>query len=106
MKFLFLINIHNRSQNISFQEREVIPAMNDEEDDTMGDEIFNAVEIFEWKRKDIIARRILLYTIDKRLQITLVGCKTANEIMSRLSSEHAQKSTNDKYLLNKDFNDY
>ncbi|KAI9551176.1 hypothetical protein GHT06_005953 [Daphnia sinensis] len=26
--------------------------------------------------------------------------------MSRLSSQHAQKSTNNKYLLNKDFNDY
>jgi hypothetical protein len=40
------------------------------------------------------------------LQITLtVRCKTANEIMSRLSSQHAQKSTK-KNLLNKDFNDY
>lgn len=56
--------------------------------------------------KEIVARRISLSTIDKRLQITLtVRCKTANEIMSRLSSQHAQKSTK-KNLLNKDFNDY
>ena len=84
----------------------MIPAADEEEQDTYGDEVLNAEEINEWKRKDIVARRILLSTIDKKLQITLVGCKTANEIMLRLSSQHAKKSTNSKYLLNKDFNDY
>lgn len=33
----------------------MIPAMNEEEDDTYGDEILNADEINEWKRKDIVA---------------------------------------------------
>lgn len=84
----------------------MIPDTNEEEEDTYGDEILNADETNEWKRKEIVARRISLSTIDKRLQITLtVRCKTPNEIMSRLSSQHAQKSTN-KNLLNKDFNDY
>ena len=100
------LNILTKKTIKSFQEREVIPAADEEEQDTYGDEVLNAEEINEWKRKDIVARRILLSTIDKKLQITLVGCKTANEIMLRLSSQHAQKSTNNKYLLNKDFNDY
>lgn len=84
----------------------MIPARNEKEEDTYNDEILNADEINEWKRKEIVARRKLLSKIDKRLQITLVRCETANEIMSRLSSQHALKSTNNKYLLNKDFNDY
>jgi len=91
---------------IPIQEFEFIPAVDTDEEDTLGDEVMNRAEIQAWKKKDVIARRILLSTIDKKLQTTLVGCKTAHEIMLRLSSQHAQKSTNNKYLLNKDFNDY
>ena len=91
---------------ISLQEFEIIPAINEDAEDTLGDIVLNPDEIQAWKKKDVVARRILLSTIDKKLQTTLVGCKTAHEIMLRLSSQHAQKSTNNKYLLNKDFNDY
>ena len=91
---------------ISLQEFEFIPAADENEEDILGNEVLNRAEIQAWKKKDVIARRILLSTIDKKLQTTLVGCKTAHEIMLRLSSQHAQKSTNNKYLLNKDFNDY
>ena len=98
--------LSKKNSLISLQEFEFITAVDQDEEDTLGDEVTNRAEIQAWKKEDIIARRILLSTIDKKLQTALVGCKTAHEIMLRLSSQHAQKSTNNKYLLNKDFNDY
>jgi uncharacterized membrane protein YgcG len=65
--------------------------------------IMNAEAIKEWKVKDCTARRILLATIELKLQNTLVGCKTAFQIWTRLNSQHDKCAANNKYVVQRNF---
>jgi hypothetical protein len=68
--------------------------------------IMNAEAIKEWKVKDCTARRILLATIELKLQNTLVGCKTAFQIWTRLNSQHDKCAANNKYVVQRNFLNY
>ena len=68
--------------------------------------IINADAIREWKIKDCTARRILLTTIELKLQNTLVGCKTAFQIWNRLNSQHNKCAANNKYIIQRSFLNY
>jgi hypothetical protein len=46
--------------------------------------VLNEEAIKDGKKKDVLARWILLTTIEPKLQNTLVGCKTAHQIWIRL----------------------
>jgi hypothetical protein len=61
--------------------------------------IINADAIREWKIKDFTARRILLTTIEQKLQNKLVGCKTAFQIWTRLNSQHKKCEANNKDII-------
>ena len=56
--------------------------------------VLNEVAIQEWKKKDVLARWILLSTIDQKLQGTLVGCKSAHQIWVRLKAQHMKCAAN------------
>ena len=68
--------------------------------------IINAEAIKDWKVKDCTARRILLATIELKLQNTLVGCKTAFQIWTRLNSQHNKCAANNKYVVQRNFLNY
>jgi hypothetical protein len=65
--------------------------------------VINADAIREWKIKDCTARRILLTTIELKLQNTLVGCKTAFQIWTRLNSQHNKCAANNKCIIQRSF---
>lgn len=68
--------------------------------------VLNADAIKDWKTKDCTARRILLSTIEEKLQNTLVGCKTAFQIWTRLSSQHNKCAANNRYVIQRKFLNY
>ena len=68
--------------------------------------LLNADSIKEWKVKDCTARRILLTTIEPKLQTTLVGCKTAHQIWVRLNAQHNKCAANNKYVAQRAFMNY
>ena len=68
--------------------------------------LLNEEAIKDWKRKDVLARRILLTTIEPKLQNTLVGCKTAHQIWIRLSSQHNKCAANNRYVIQRKFMNY
>ena len=68
--------------------------------------LLNADSIKEWKVKDCTARRILLTTIEPKLQTTLVGCKTAHQIWVRLNAQHNKCAANNKYVAQRVFMNY
>ncbi|KAI9555974.1 hypothetical protein GHT06_018532 [Daphnia sinensis] len=68
----------------------LIPQNNDQE---AGDlELTNAAEINVGKKKDVLAKRILLSTIDPNLQNTLLSCKIANEVWFGLTPQHLKNA--------------
>jgi hypothetical protein len=62
--------------------------------------ILNADAIKDWKTKDCTAGRILLSTIEEKLQNTLVGCKTAFKIWTRLSIVTTQQMCSQQQICN------
>jgi hypothetical protein len=68
--------------------------------------LLNEEAIKDWKKKDVLARRILLTTIEPKLQNTLVGCKTAHQIWIRLSSQHNECEANNRYVIQRKFMNY
>ena len=68
--------------------------------------VTNAEAIKEWKKKDVLARRILLSTISPSLQTTLVGCKTAREIWQRLAAQHLKCAANNRHEIQRKFLNY
>lgn len=68
--------------------------------------VLNEEAIRDWKKKDVLARRILLTTIEPKLQNTLVGCKTAHQIWIRLSSQHNKCAANNRYVIQRKFMNY
>lgn len=68
--------------------------------------VLNEEAIKDWKKKDVLARRILLTTIEPKLQNTLVGCKTAHQIWIRLSSQHNKCAANNRYVIQRKFMNY
>lgn len=66
-------------------------------------DITNATEISTWKKKDNTARCYLVSTIEQQCQRTLVNCKTAHEMWTRLSSQHQQNASENKHLLQQKF---
>jgi hypothetical protein len=65
--------------------------------------IMNAEAIQDWKIKDCTVPRILLATIELKLQNTLVRCKTAFQIWTQLNSEHNKCAANNKYVVQQNF---
>ncbi len=82
----------------------MIPNENDPEAGVL--ELTNPAEIMAWKKKNVLARRILLSTIDPNLQNALLGCKTANEIWVRLTSQHLKNAAENKYVVMQRFYHY
>ena len=68
--------------------------------------VLNSEQIKEWKKKDCTARRILLSTIEEKLQNTLVGCKTAFQIWTRLATQHNKCASNNVYVIQRKFMNY
>jgi hypothetical protein len=68
--------------------------------------VLNADSIKEWKIKDCTARRILLSTIEQKLQNTLVGCKTAHDIWTRLNNQQNKCAVNKNYVAQRGFMNY
>ncbi|KZS05615.1 Uncharacterized protein APZ42_031135 [Daphnia magna] len=58
----------------------------------------NGPEISEWKKKDVLKRRLFLSTIDPNLQNTFLDCKTANEILVMRTSQHLKNAAENKYV--------
>jgi hypothetical protein len=59
-----------------------------------------------WKQKDVLARNFPIATIEKQPQRTLLNCKAAFEMWTRLTSQHLQCAAENKHLLQKQFFDY
>ncbi|KAI9562445.1 hypothetical protein GHT06_009877 [Daphnia sinensis] len=81
--------------------RETLP----EETKNEEDEITNMDAINNWKQRDVLARSYLIATIEKQPQRTLLNCRTAFEMWTRLTS-HLQCAAENKHLLQKQFYDY
>lgn len=73
---------------------------------TLFGPVLNIEQIKEWKTKDCTARRILLSTIEEKLQNTLVGCKTAFQIWTRLATQHNKCASNNVYVIQRKFMNY
>ncbi len=54
----------------------------------------------------MLARNFLIATIEKKPQRTLLNCRTAFEMWTRLTSQHLQCAAENKHLLQKQFFDY
>ena len=52
------------------------------------DESSNQHEVETWKQKDVCARSFLVRTIETQCQGTLMNCKTAADMWSRLTQEY------------------
>lgn len=68
--------------------------------------VTNIEAITSWKQKDVLARNFLIATIEKQPQRTLLNCKTAFEMWTRLTSQHLQCAAENKHLLQKQFFEY
>lgn len=56
-------------------------------------------EIMLWNKKDNSARCFIVSTIEEQAQISLINCKTAHEMWTRLKSQHEQNSEENKHYL-------
>ncbi|EFX69780.1 hypothetical protein DAPPUDRAFT_328739 [Daphnia pulex] len=97
-----VLSIVDGTTRIPDEIHRLIPNENDPEAGVL--ELTNNAEIVAWKKKDVLARRILLSTIN--LQNTLLGCKTANEIWVRLTSQHLKNAAENKYVVMQRFYHY
>ena len=68
--------------------------------------ISNAVEIKNWKMKDNSARCYIVATIEEQTQRTLINCKSSQEMWARLTAQHEQSASENKYFLQQRFFEY
>ena len=69
-------------------------------------EVTNKTEIAAWRKKDNSAKCYLVSTIEQQSQRTLVNCKTAHQMWTRLSNQYQQNASENKHLLQQQFFEY
>ena len=53
----------------------------------------------DWKRRDVLTRNYLVSTIESQQQKSLVNCRTANEMWTRLSAQHLRNAVEIQHVL-------
>jgi hypothetical protein len=51
----------------------------------------------DWQRRDVLARNYLVSTIESEQQRSLINCRTANEMWTRLSAQHLRKAVENQH---------
>ena len=60
----------------------------------------------DWKRRDVLTRNYLVSTIESQQQKSLVNCRTANEMWTRLSAQHLRNAVENQHVLQQRFFEY
>lgn len=68
--------------------------------------VTNHKALNEWIRRDILARNYLVATIEHQQQRTLINCRSAYEMWSRLSAQHLQDAAENQPVLQHRFYEY
>lgn len=68
-----------------------------------NDNVTNQNEIDAWKTRDVLARTYLFSTIERVQQSILYGCNIANDMWTRLYTQHLQNSAKHRHLLMQQF---
>ena len=63
-------------------------------------------EIKEWQKKDVACRNYIIATIDEKCQRSLMTCRTAQQMWTRLRSQYELTSQENKHLLLQKFMSY
>lgn len=63
-------------------------------------------ERMDWIRTDILARNYLVATIESQQQRSLINCRTAYEMWTRLSAQHLRNAVENQQVLQQKFFDY
>ncbi|XP_045022796.1 uncharacterized protein LOC123466640 [Daphnia magna] len=69
-------------------------------------EVINLEDIQDWMGRDIIARNYLVRTIEHQQQRTLINCRTAHEMWTRISAQHLQNAAENQHVLQHRFYEY
>ncbi len=69
-------------------------------------EVINYEAISDWMRRDVLARNYLVATIEPQQQRTLINCRTAFEMWTRLSAQHLQNAAENQHVLQHRFYEY
>ncbi len=56
-------------------------------------------ERMDWIRRDILARNYLVATIESQQQRSLINCRTAYEMWTRLSAQHLRNAVENQHVL-------
>jgi len=60
----------------------------------------------DWIRRDIMARNYLVATIESQQQRSLINCRTANDMWTRLSAQHLRNAVENQHVLQQKFFEY
>ena len=60
----------------------------------------------DWQRRDVLARNYLVLTIESQQQRSLINCRTANEMWTRLSAQHLRNAVENQHVLQQKFFEY
>ena len=60
----------------------------------------------DWQRRDVLARNYLVSTIESQQQRSLINCRTANEMWTRLSAQHLRNAVENQHVLQQRFFEY
>ncbi len=63
-------------------------------------------ERMDWTRRDILARNYLVATIESQQQRSLINCRTAHEMWTRLSAQHLRNAVENQHVLQQKFFEY
>lgn len=69
-------------------------------------EVTNYMAISDWMRRDVLARNYLVATIEPQQQRTLINCRTAFEMWTRLSAQHLHNAAENQHVLQHRFYEY
>jgi len=104
-KFQLLLAVENHGMEDILNGKEAIPPPA-AQDATANVKTVRANEIKAWKTKDVACRNYIISTIDEKTQRSLMECKTANQMWTRLISRYEQATTSNRHLLLHKFMSY
>ncbi len=69
-------------------------------------EVANYMAISDWMRRDVLAQNYLVATTEPQQQRTLINCRTAFEMWTRLSAQHLHYAAENQHVLQHRFYEY
>lgn len=60
-------------------------------------------ELKKWKKADVAAQKVTVTSGSKKVLLTIVSCKTSNEVMNSLEAFYGQKSDQSLHVLEQRF---